>query len=112
MGILSRLFSLSGQSSRISAQEAKQIMDENKCVVLDVRTPGEFSQGKIRGAKNIPVDELERRAGKMLPDKDALILVYCHSGVRASSAVYLLSQLGYTNVKNFGGIISWPYGTK
>ena len=46
---------------------------------------------------------------KELPDKDQLILVYCRSGRRSKIAAEDLVKLGYTNVKEFGGIIDWEY---
>jgi len=105
------LFSKSGGGG-ISAQEAHRIMSEGgNFVLLDVRTPGEYRQVRIDGAKLIPVDELARRAAAELPDKDARILVYCQSGARAGTAAKMLTQMGYTDVSNFGGIMGWPYET-
>jgi len=105
MGIFSR-------SNNISPQEAHRRMEEGgKYILLDVRSAAEYKQVRIKGAKLIPVDELAARAAKELPDKDAQILVYCQSGMRAGSATKLLTRMGYTNVFNFGGIMNWPYGT-
>jgi len=96
----------------ISAKEAKAIMDEGKpYTLLDVRTSGEFGEGHIKGAKLIPVDEVEFRAPKELPDKNAVILVYCASGARSARASKILAKMGYVNVNNFGGIMNWPYET-
>ena len=96
----------------ISAGEAKAIMDKGEPYKLvDVRSAGEFSGGHIKGAILIPVDEIASRAEAKLPDKDAVILVYCASGARSSRAAKILAGLGYTNINNFGGIMSWPYGT-
>jgi len=97
---------------KITAEQAKAIMDKGEPYTLvDVRTPGEFNDGHIKGALLIPVDEIGSRAEKELPDKNAVILVYCRSGVRAGNAAQTLAGMGYTNINNFGGIISWPYGT-
>lgn len=87
------------------------MQSQNNCTVLDVRTPEEFSQGHIPGAILIPDYELAKRAEKELPDKNALILVYCRSGNRSRQAANTLLKLGYTNVKDFGGIIDWPFET-
>ena len=57
-------------------------------------------------------DEIMDKAEKMLPDKDQLILVYCRSGRRSKIAAEALVELGYTNIKEFGGIIDWPYETE
>ena len=96
----------------ISAKEAYEKMQQGgKFVLLDVRTPEEYRQVRIKGAKLIPVDEIESRAEKELKDKNIPILVYCHSGARAGSAVRILARLGYTDVQSFGGIMNWPYDT-
>ena len=80
-------------------------------ILLDVRTPEEYKQARIKGAKLIPVDELARRASAELPDTSIVILIYCQSGIRAGKAVKTLKRMGYANVYNFGGITNWPYGT-
>ena len=94
----------------ITAQEAKKIMDHQEgYILLDVRTQEEYDQGHIPGAVVIPDTEIEARAEEVLPDKDQLILVYCRSGRRSKNAAQILVELGYTNIKEFGGIIDWPY---
>lgn len=94
----------------ISAEAAKSLMDsESDYTVLDVRTPEEYAEGHIEGAVLIPYDEIENRAEDELPDKEKLILVYCRSGRRSKIAAQALAELGYINVKEFGGIIDWPY---
>ena len=94
----------------ITAQEAKQIMDtEEDYIILDVRTQEEYDEGHIPGAILIPNTEIEARAEKELSDRDQLILVYCRSGRRSKLASEALVALGYTNIKEFGGIIDWPY---
>ena len=94
----------------ITAQQAKEIMDsQDGYVILDTRTQEEYDQGHIPGAILIPNTEIEARAEEGLPDKDQLILVYCRSGNRSKKAAEILVELGYTNIKEFGGIIDWPY---
>ena len=95
---------------QISAQDAKNIMDtETGYVIIDARTEEEFATGHIKNAILIPEYEVAARAETELPDKNALILVYCRSGRRSKIAAEELIKLGYTNVKEFGGIIDWPY---
>ena len=95
---------------QITAEEAKKIMDSGEeHIILDTREQDEFDEGHIPGAILIPYTEIENKAEEMLPDKDKLILVYCRSGRRSKIAAEALSKLGYTNVKEFGGIIDWPY---
>ncbi len=95
---------------QITAEEAKKIMDSGEeHITLDTREQDEFDEGHIPGAILIPYTEIENKAEEMLPDKDAQILVYCRSGRRSKIAAESLAKLGYTNVKEFGGIIDWPY---
>ena len=94
----------------ITAQEAKEIMDrEEGYVILDTRAQEEYDDGHIPGAILIPHDEILQKAESLLTDKDQLILVYCRSGRRSKLAAEDLQKLGYTNIKEFGGIIDWPY---
>ena len=94
----------------ITAEEAKKIMDTQQgYVILDVREQAEYDQGHIPGAIVIPHGEIEAKAEAALPDKDQLILVYCRSGRRSKIAAEALVKLGYTNIKEFGGILDWPY---
>ena len=95
---------------QITAEQAKTIMDTEKdYVIIDARTEEEFSEGHIENAILIPEYEIANRAENELPDKEQLILVYCRSGRRSKIASEELVKLGYTNVKEFGGIIDWPY---
>ena len=95
---------------QITQEEAKKIMDSGEdCVILDVREQDEFDEGHIPGAILLPYTEIESKAETMLPDKDKQILVYCRSGRRSKIAAEVLVKLGYTNIKEFGGIIDWPY---
>jgi rhodanese-related sulfurtransferase len=94
----------------ITAQQAKEIMDTEKgYVILDTRTQEEYDEGHIPGAILIPYDEILDKAESVLTEKDQLILVYCRSGRRSKLAAEDLVKLGYTNIKEFGGIIDWPY---
>ena len=95
---------------QITAENAKKIMDSGEeHIILDTREQDEFDEGHIPGAILIPYTEIENKAEEMLPDKEAQILVYCRSGRRSKIASESLEKLGYTNVKEFGGIIDWPY---
>ena len=95
---------------QITPEEAKKIMDSGEeHIILDTREQDEFDEGHIPGAILIPYTEIENNAIEMIPDKDKLILVYCRSGRRSKIAAESLAKLGYTNVKEFGGIIDWQY---
>ena len=94
----------------ITAEQAKGIMDsQGGYIILDVRTQEEYDQGHIPGAILISHEEIAEKAEDVLTDKNQLILVYCRSGRRSKIAAEALVELGYTNIKEFGGIIDWPY---
>ena len=94
----------------ITAQEAKEIMDSREgYVILDTRTQEEYEESHIPGAILIPYDEILEKAESVLTDKNQLILVYCRSGRRSKLAAEDLVKLGYTNIKEFGGILDWEY---
>ncbi len=72
-------------------------------VLLDVRTADEYRQGHIPGSMNIELDDL-RSIPDRIPGKDTPLFVHCLSGARSDRAVQALRQMGYTRVKNIGGI--------
>ena len=94
---------------QITAEKVKQASDTNqKVVLLDVRTPGEFARGKIEGAINLPVDQVPAKISSVLPDKSVTIYVYCLSGSRSVFAVDAMLKLGYENVFNLtSGLLAW-----
>ncbi|WP_019850361.1 rhodanese-like domain-containing protein [Desulfitobacterium sp. PCE1] len=97
---------------KISPQEGKELLDSTKGVILlDVRTPEEYQEIRIPKSKLIPLAVLKTEAPQKIKNKDAQILVYCRSGNRSAAAARILFKLGYTNVKNMGGIIHWPFET-
>lgn len=99
-----------GTYYQIPQDEAKRIMDEESdYIIVDAREQSEYDEGHIKGAIIIPYTEIEQKAEEMLPDKEQLILVYCRSGRRSKIAAQSLADMGYTNVKEFGGIIDWQY---
>ena len=75
-------------------------------MLLDVRTPYEYRTGHIPGSRNLPLQSLED-APELPERKDTPLFVYCHSGVRSRQAVEELRDMGYTNAKNIGGILSY-----
>ena len=94
---------------QINMDEAIAMMEaENDYIILDVRTPEEFSEKHIPGAINVANETIGSEEIPELPDKDQLILVYCRSGNRSKQASEKLVALGYTNIIEFGGINDWP----
>lgn len=98
-----------GEYKKISATEAKKMIDNEDVIILDVRTLEEFEEKHIEGALLIPEYEIAESAPNLLPDKDATILIYCRSGRRSEIASRILLEMGYRNVYDFGGLIDWPY---
>lgn len=96
MGLFSRLFGKLADSEKISKEGIR----------IDVRTKEECRSGMILGAKNIPLDTLTAKVGRLLKDKDQLVGVYCQSGMRSGLAKRKLKAMGYTNVWNEGGYFS------
>lgn len=93
---------------QIDQQAAKEMMErDDGHVIVDVRRQDEYDAGHIPGAMLIPNESIEDAEPPELPDKDAVILVYCRSGRRSKEAAKKLADLGYTNVYEFGGIIDW-----
>jgi phage shock protein E len=99
------------QYHKISPQEAKDRMEKNaKVIILDVRTKGEYTEGHIKNAINVPNESITTQQPQELPDKNAEILVYCHSGNRSRQASEKLVKMGYTKIYDFGGVNTWTYG--
>lgn len=99
------------QYQKITPKQAKEIMDIEDVVVLDVREQNEYNTGHIKNSILIPVNEMKTKAPELLKDKQKKILVYCRSGRRSAAASEQLAKMGYTNVLDFGGINDWPYET-
>ena len=96
---------------KINAAEAKEMIDSEDVIILDVRTLEEYEEIRIEGALLIPEDQIRSLAPELLPDKEAIILIYCRSGRRSEIASRELIDMGYLHVYDFGGIIDWPYET-
>ena len=95
---------------QITQEVAKEMMDTQEVVILDVREQHEYDSGHIPGAVLLPVGTItEDTAAAVIDDLDTVVLVYCRSGNRSKTASQALADLGYTNVYEFGGINDWPY---
>lgn len=98
---------------QITQEEAKEMMDTQEVIILDVREQDEYDGGHIPGALLLPVGTIdETTAAEVIPEKDSTVLVYCRSGNRSKTASSTLAELGYTNIYEFGGINTWPYETE
>lgn len=96
--------------TQISQEEAREMMDTQEVLVLDVREQDEYDSGHIPDAVLLPVGTItEDTAAEIIPEKDTTVLVYCRSGNRSKTAAQALADLGYTRIYEFGGISTWPY---
>jgi phage shock protein E len=112
MGNLFEMFRPEKRCPAISPKDAKDLLAADKSVLLiDVRTPQEYAEVRIPGSILAPLDILSLKIQDIAPSKDTKLIVYCRSGARATSACTQLAHLGYTNVSNLGGIMTWPYET-
>lgn len=93
---------------RISQEEAREMMiKDDGHIVVDVRRQDEYDAGHIPGAILIPNESIGTQPPEELPDLDQIILIYCRSGNRSKQAAQKLSDMGYTNIYEFGGINTW-----
>lgn len=93
---------------RISQEEAREMMKKDDGhIVVDVRRQDEYDAGHIPGAILIPNESIGTQPPEELPDLDQIILIYCRSGNRSKQAAQKLSDMGYTNIYEFGGINTW-----
>ena len=98
---------------QITQEEAKEMMDTQEVIILDVREQDEYDSDHIPDAVLLPVGTIdENTAAEVIPEKDSTVLVYCRSGNRSKTASETLVGLGYTNIYEFGGITTWPYETE
>ena len=84
----------------------KEFHSTENAVLIDVRTPEEYEQGHIPGSKNVPLQSMGD-VRETVPKTDTPLFVYCRSGARSAQAVGFLSGMGYTDVRNIGGILAW-----
>ena len=102
-----------GSYHPIAQKEAKEMMDTQEVIILDVREQDEYDSVHIPRAVLLPVGTInEDTAAEVIPEKDSTVLVYCRSGNRSKTASSKLAELGYTNIYEFGGINTWRDGTE
>jgi phage shock protein E len=89
------------KTSQISAKDALAHL-KNGALVIDVRSPNEFSSGHLPKAINIPLDEIETALPKRVKDKNQILLLHCASGMRSGVAKQKLKGMGYANAFNLG----------
>ena len=96
---------------QITAKQAKEMIDkQEQDLIVDVREQAEYDKAHIPGAVLLLVGTItEETAAEVIPNKESVVLVYCRSGNRSKTAAQSLTDLGYTQIYEFGGILDWPY---
>ena len=89
------------KAGQISAKDALEYL-KNGALVIDVRSRGEFSSGRLAKAINLPLDEIETALPKRVKDKNQVLLLHCASGMRSGVAKNKLKSMGYMNAFNLG----------
>ncbi|MEK7233258.1 MAG: DUF6132 family protein [Elusimicrobiota bacterium] len=112
LGILMTSATLSGGKpelfQRLAVTQAAELATQTGTLILDVRTPQEYTQGRLPNAVLLPIDELSHRQGELPKDKRTPVLVYCATGRRSQAAARFLTEQGYTAVQELkGGITAW-----
>ncbi len=108
--ILITTFSSNGYQVLDQDTAYKQLQVDKSIHLVDVRELHEFNAGHINGAQLIPLGTIEDSFSSLIPQKDTKIFIYCKSGNRSAEAAKKLVSMGYTNVFDIGGIITWEYG--
>jgi rhodanese-related sulfurtransferase len=95
-------------ASGISPNEVVQCINREKGVVVDVCGADEFAQSHIKGAVNLPLDELEARLSKTVKNKSTPVIMVCAAGARSKRAQAIAQKLGYEKVHSLhGGLKAW-----
>jgi rhodanese-related sulfurtransferase len=94
---------------QINVKQLADMLAKGETVhLVDVRQVWEHDTAALPNSQLIPLDQLTLRAADIQPDGDALVVVYCHHGIRSQSGAALLQHLGFTNVASLaGGIDAW-----
>lgn len=97
-----------GGSDAISTNDAVQLINREKAVVVDVCGADEFKAGHVGGAKNVPLDELEAKLGGLVKNKSTPVILVCASGIRSKRAVAIAKKAGFENARSLGGgLAAW-----
>lgn len=88
----------------LAALRPEPLPSDGSYRLVDVRTPQEYAAGHLDGALSLPLDRIEAQAAGALPDRNACLVLYCHSGMRARMARRLLARLGYRRLVLGGGM--------
>ena len=104
------LFGQSGNKKAVSVEDAQaMIVKDSLVVILDVRTPAEYTGelGHVKHSILIPIQELEQRLGELDSCKDKTILAICRTGRRSGNATEILGTRGFKVLNVEGGMVQW-----
>ena len=88
-------------NNEINLEKLGMLKNNNPSLILiDVRSPQEYAEGHMPGSICVPSYDIHKMANKILPDKQAVIAIYCENGIRSRKAVNMLKSMGYKNVYN------------
>lgn len=97
--------------NKITADKAKEMMEKEDVIIIDVRTEDEYNTSHIKNAVLIPNETIGNEKLKEVSNLNQKIIIYCRSGARSKKAAMKLINIGYKNVYDMGGIMNWPYET-
>ena len=97
--------------NKITVDEAKEMMEKEDVIIIDVRTEDEYNTSHIKNSVLIPNETIGNEKLKEVSNLNQKIIVYCRSGARSKKAAMKLINIGYKNVYDMGGIMNWPYET-
>lgn len=104
-----RQSSIGSASGHVDARQAAELIRQNQdMIVVDVRTPEEFAEGRIHGARNIDIHhaQFKERVGAL--DRNGVYLIHCRSGHRSSKALKVFEELRFERVYHLdGGLMAW-----
>lgn len=97
---------------KITSADGKELLDNGaELILVDVRSAEEYETAHIPGALNVPNESINGTQPDALPELNKTVIVYCRTGVRSKQAADKLVGMGYTDVRDMGGIVDWPYDT-
>ncbi len=101
VAVLVAVFLLFKRIGLISSRDAREHLEKG-AIVIDVRSEAEFAGGHLRKAINMPMDQIEAMAPRRLKDRNQVLLLHCHSGMRSAAAAKRLKRMGYARAFNLG----------
>ena len=103
IAVLIAIVILLKKSGEISPAEAREYL-QHGALVIDVRSPGEFTSGHLATAVNLPLDDLASSLPRLAKDKNQVLLLHCQSGVRSARAASQAKAMGYARAFNLGSL--------